>query len=81
MTRSIAMTAKRARRATLSDASRKTGEGYDPLAQMDEAGSKCFFCPETRVTRLRVGRIGTGGNLGYGTYCMTCKADGSGKVG
>jgi len=74
--RSAAMAAKRARRATLSDASKRAGEGCDPLAPLDEAGDRCYWCGDRRSTRLRVGRLG---NLGYGTYCTSCRADGSGK--
>jgi len=77
--RSAAMIAKRTRRATLSDASKRAGEGWDPLAPLDEAGDRCYWCGDGRQTRLRVGRIGAGGCLGYGTYCVDCRADGSGK--
>ena len=71
--------ARRLGRAALSDASKQVGAGYDPLAQMDEAGSCCYWCGDRRSTRLRVGRIGENGNLGYGTYCMSCGPDGGGK--
>ena len=77
--RSSAYVAKRARRATLSDASKRAGEGYDPLAPMDEAGDCCYWCGDKRSTRLKVERVGENGCLGYGTYCVDCKADGSGK--
>lgn len=78
--RYAARAAKLARRATLSDASKRTGESYDPMAPLDEAENCCYWCGDRRPTRLKVGRVGVNGCLGYGTYCVDCGADGSGKV-
>ena len=68
------------RRQTAGDAAKRTAAG-DQLVPLGEAGDACYWCGDRRSTRLRVGRIGAGGNLGYGTYCVGCKADGSGKIG
>ena len=75
MSRRAGAVAKSLARATASDASRKAG-GSDPLAPLDAAPRRCFWCGERRVTRLRVGLL-TG--IGYGAYCAACGKDGSGK--
>lgn len=74
--RSAAREAKRSRRASLSDASKRVGKGHDPMAPLDQASESCYWCGERRSTRLKVGMLP---GLGYGTYCMSCRNDGSGK--
>ena len=76
MSRHAGRMARLMKRATLSDASKRV-QGDDPKPKpLDRAEVRCTFCPETRVTRLRVGLLG---GVAYGTYCTTCGKDGRGK--
>jgi len=64
-------------------ASRHPGDQGSTLMDPIEEQEKpfCFFCQENRTTKLKVGKLGSNGCLGYGVYCEKCGPDPASKRG